>query len=127
MNKWDENKLEEMTKQGAEFSRHKLDYIYISQNFDKILEKVTLSGDVLPLEFLDIDVAYNGSIKEDYIKPEVSEDIKKMIEEKEANQKVMHLKHFSRSITHEAWFDFIDGEVDEFIEKYPEFISIIKK
>ncbi|MCD7782052.1 MAG: hypothetical protein LUG89_05105 [Methanosphaera sp.] len=126
MDKWDKNKLEEMTKQGAEFSKHELNYTYISQKYEEMLKTVTLNGDVLPLEFNDVDVAYNGSLIDDYEKPEISTDLKEKIDEKESIRNTMHIKHFSRSISHQAWFDFIDNEVDEFIEKYPQYSDVIK-
>ena len=37
----------------------------------------------------------------------------------------MHIKHFSRNISHQQWFDFIDQEVLDFVEKYKKFDTIM--
>lgn len=48
--------------------------------------------------------------------PEIPEEFIEQYNQLENNRKVMHIKHFSRDISHEAWFDFISNEVLDFIE-----------
>ena len=123
--KWDTEKLEEMTKTQNEFTKTKLNYTKIAEKYFEMIEITRKKGDVLPLAFKDVEVAYNGKIKDDLKEIEVSDEIISLIEEKEQERQVMHIKHFSRSISHQAWFDFLDQEVKEFINKYPEYEDLI--
>lgn len=125
MMKWDTEKLEEMTKTQNEFTKTKLNYTKIAEKYFEMIEITRKKGDVLPLAFKDVEVAYNGKIKDDLKEIEVSDEIISLIEEKEHERQVMHIKHFSRSISHQAWFDFLDQEVKEFINKYPEYEDLI--
>jgi ubiquitin C-terminal hydrolase len=125
MSKWDTNKLEQMTNIQNEFTKNKLNYVKIAEQYFDIMQKVRENGDVIPLAFKDVEVTYNGKISEDIEENEVDADILSLIEEKEKERQVMHIKHFSRSISHQEWFDFLDKEVDEFINKYPEYKEII--
>ena len=123
--KWDTEKLEEMTKTQNEFTKTKLNYTKIAEKYFEMIEITRKKGDVLPLAFKDVEVAYNGKIQDDLKEIEVSDEIISLIEEKEQKRQVMHIKHFSRSISHQAWFDFLDQEVKEFINKYPEYEDLI--
>ncbi len=123
--KWDTEKLEEMTKTQNEFTKTKLNYTKIAEKYFEMIEITRKNGDVLPLAFKDVEVAYNGKIKDDLKEIEVSDEIISLIEEKEQERQVMHIKHFSRSISHQTWFDFLDQEVKEFINKYPEYGDLI--
>ncbi|WP_292472937.1 hypothetical protein [Methanosphaera sp.] len=125
MMKWDTEKLEEMTKTQNEFTKTKLNYTKIAEKYFEMIEITRKNGDVLPLAFKDVEVAYNGKIKDDLKEIEVSDEIISLIEEKEQERQVMHIKHFSRSISHQTWFDFLDQEVKEFINKYPEYGDLI--
>ncbi len=125
MMKWDTEKLEEMTKTQNEFTKTKLNYTKIAEKYFEMIEITRKNGDVLPLAFKDVEVAYNGKIKDDLKEIEVSDEIISLIEEKEQERQIMHIKHFSRSISHQAWFDFLDQEVKEFINKYPEYEDLI--
>lgn len=125
MMKWDTEKLEEMTKTQNEFTKTKLNYTKIAEKYFEMINKTRKNGDIIPLAFKDVEVAYNGKIKDDLKEIEVSDEIISLIEEKEQKRQVMHIKHFSRSISHQAWFDFLDQEVKEFINKYPEYEDLI--
>ncbi|RAP45434.1 hypothetical protein [uncultured Methanosphaera sp.] len=126
MTKWNYEKLDKMTKEGSKFSKLTLNYRVIADNFQEIMIKTRQNGDVLPLEFEDVFIAYeNKNPIEDMVLPEISKELEEKISEKENNQKIMHIKHFSRNISHQQWFDFIDQEVLDFVEKYPEFSDII--
>ena len=114
-----------MTKTQNEFTKTKLNYTKIAEKYFEMIEITRKNGDVLPLAFKDVEVAYNGKIKDDLKEIEVSDEIISLIEEKEQKRQVMHIKHFSRSISHQAWFDFLDQEVKEFINKYPEYEDLI--
>ena len=125
MMKWDTEKLEEMTKTQNEFTKTKLNYTKIAEKYFEMIEITRKKGDVLPLAFKDVEVAYNGKIKDDLKEIEVSDEIISLIEEKEQERQIIHIKHFSRSISHQAWFDFLDQEVKEFINKYPDYEDLI--
>lgn len=125
MTKWDIEKLEEMTKTQNEFTKINLDYVKIAEKYFEMINNSRINGDIIPLAFKDVEIAYNGKIKEDFKEIEVSEDILSLIKEKEHEREVMHIKHFSRSISHQAWFDFLDQEVKEFIGKYTEYSNLI--
>ena len=125
MTKWNKEKLEEMTQTQNEFTKIKINYKLISEKYFEILEKTYKNGDVVPLAFKDVELAYTGRITDDIKLPEISEDIQKQIDEKEQERKVMHIKHFSRSISHEKWFEFLDEEIRIFIRKYPEYENIL--
>ena len=63
--KWDTEKLEEMTKTQNEFTKTKLNYTKIAEKYFEMIEITRKNGDVLPLAFKDVEVAYNGKIKDD--------------------------------------------------------------
>jgi hypothetical protein len=90
-----------------------------------MINKTRKNGDIIPLAFKDVEVAYNGKVKDDLKEIEVSDEILSLIEEKEQERQVMHIKHFSRSISHQAWFDFLDQEIKDFINKYTEYEDLI--
>ena len=121
MNNWDEDKLKQMTEKQNEFTKTKINYSLLAQKYLEIMEKTHNNGDVLPLAFKDVEIAYKGKITEDIKLPEITSNIQEQINEKEQKRQVMHIKHFSRSISHEAWFKFIDEEVNDFIREFPEF------
>ena len=92
---------------------------------EEIVITTRKNGDVIPLEFDDVKVAYKGNPLNDINLPEIPEEYKQQYNQLEKNRKVMHIKHFSRDLSHEEWFNFIDNEVFDFIEKYPQFSDII--
>lgn len=125
MTKWNKEKLEEMTQTQNEFTKIKINYTLLSEKYFEIIEKTYQNGDVMPLAFKDVELAYTGRITDDIRLPEIAEDIQKQIDEKKQKRKVMHIKHFSRSISHEQWFEFLDEEIRDFIKKYPEYEHIM--
>lgn len=125
MTKWDIQKLESMTETQNEFTKNKLNYVKIAEEYFEMVNKVRLNGDLVPLAFKDVEVAYNAKISEDLEEVPVSDEAASSIEEKENERQVMHIKHFSRSISHQAWFDYLDEEVNDFIVKYPEYEDMI--
>lgn len=127
MKEWNYDKLDEMTKKGSKFTKIDLDYRIIADNFEEIAVIAHKNGDVIPLEFDDVKLAYTGNPVDDVDLPEVSQELLDKIDELENHRKVMHIKHFARDITHDDWLDFIDNEVLEFIEKYPQFSDVVKK
>lgn len=123
--KWDYEKLDKMTNEGNEFTNIKLNYRAIANYYEEIVITTRKNGDVIPLEFDDVKVAYKGNPLNDITLPEIPEEYKQQYNQLEKNRKVMHIKHFSRDLSHEEWFNFIDNEVFDFIEKYPQFSDII--
>ena len=123
--KWDYEKLDKMTNEGNEFTNIKLNYRAIANYYEEIVITTRKNGDVIPLEFDDVKVAYKGNPLNDINLPEIPEEYKQQYNQLEKNRKVMHIKHFSRDLSHEEWFNFIDNEVFDFIEKYPQFSDII--
>lgn len=125
MNKWDENKLEQMNKQQNEFTKTRINYKTLSEKYFEIMEITHSNGDVMPLTFKDVELCYKGKIDEDISLPEIDDETQSSIDQKEQERHVMHIKHFSRSISHQDWFDFLDEEIEEFIKKYPQYSDII--
>lgn len=125
MTKWNNDKLEQMTETQNEFTKTKIDYLKLAGLYEEIVLKTYANGDVVPLAFKDVEVTYDGKIMDDIELPDIDEETKNSIDSKEQDRHVMHIKHFSRSISHQAWFDFLDGEVTYFIEKYPEYKDVI--
>ena len=125
MMNWDTEKLEEMTNTQNEFTKIKLNYTKIAEKYFEMINKTRKNGDIIPLVFKDVEVAYKGKVKDDLKEIEVSDEILSLIEEKEQERQIMHIKHFSRSISHQAWFDFLDQEVKDFINKYTEYEDLI--
>lgn len=125
MMNWDTEKLEEMTNTQNEFTKIKLNYTKIAEKYFEMINKTRKNGDIIPLVFKDVEVAYNGKVKDDLKEIEVSDEILSLIEEKEQERQIKHIKHFSRSISHQAWFDFLDQEVKDFINKYTEYEDLI--
>ncbi|RAP48084.1 MAG: hypothetical protein BZ135_01105 [Methanosphaera sp. rholeuAM6] len=125
MNKWDNEKLEQMTQTQNEFTKIKLNYVLLAEKYFEIIEKTYENGDLIPLSFKDVEITYKGKINEDITLPEIREETEEQIKEKEQERQVMHIKHFSRSISHQEWFNYLDEEVNNFIENYPEYENII--
>lgn len=126
MNKWDIEKLKQMTETQNEFTKTKINYEQLAQKYFEIIEKTHKNGDIIPLAFKDVEIAYKGKIAEDLKLPEIDQELTEQIKEKVQKRQVMNIKHFSRSISHQAWFEYLDEEIKEFIEKYPEYTDIIK-
>ena len=125
--KWNYEKLERMTQEGNKYTKVKLDYITLAKYYEQIVLITRKNGEVIPLLFDDVRLAYNGNPLDDMNLPEIPEEFIEQYNQLENNRKVMHIKHFSRDISHEAGFDFISNEVLDFIEKYPQFKKIIKQ
>lgn len=125
MSKWNLDKLEQMTESQNEFTKTRIDYVKLASLYEEIVTKTYSNGDVVPLAFKDVEVTYSGKISDDISLPNIDEETKNSIDIKEQDRHVMHIKHFSRSISHQAWFDFLDDEVKVFIEKYPEYKELI--
>ena len=125
MNNWNFDKLKEMTRSQNEFTKTRLDYVKLAELYEEIVVKTYCNGDVVPLAFKDVEVTYEGKIEDDIILPIIDDETRESIDIKEQERHVMHIKHFSRSISHQAWFDFLDDEVKSFIEKYPEYEEVI--
>ena len=101
MKKWNQQKLIQMTQQQNEFTKTRLDYEKIASNYFEIIEKVRENGDVVPLAFKDVEVAYDGKMMDDLNLPEVTDEIQKQIDSKEQEgrsfilnifQEVLHMK-----------------------------------
>ncbi|WP_323736135.1 hypothetical protein PXD04_09660 [Methanosphaera sp. ISO3-F5] len=125
MNNWNFDKLEEMTRSQNEFTKTRLDYVKLAELYEDIVVKTYCNGDVVPLAFKDVEVTYEGKVEDDIILPSIDDETRESIDVKEQERHVMHIKHFSRSISHQSWFDFLDDEVKSFIEKYPEYEEVI--
>lgn len=125
MTKWNIAKLEEMTNTENNYISIKLNYVYIAKNYEKILIDTYSNGDLTPTLFDDVELAYDGKILNDIELPKISDDVKNSIDEKKRQRKIVELKHFSRDLTHDDWFKHLEEEMDEFIEKYPEYKEVI--
>lgn len=126
-NNWNYEKLKQMNNQEIEYTKIKLDYMKLAEKIEEILIITRKNGDVIPLVFDDVKLAYNGNLLSDLNLPKIPDEYLDKYNQLDNNRKVMHLKHFSRDISHDAWFDFLDKEVNDFIKKYPQFKNIIKE
>lgn len=125
MNKWNMEKLEEMKETQNPYIKTKLNYPIIAQKYEEIIQKLTENGDAIPLALKDVETTYNGKIDEDIKQPEINIKIQKKLEENQQKQQIMHIKHFSRGISHETWYKYLEDEITTFIKKYPEYSEII--
>ena len=127
MNNWNYDKLEQMNNAENEFTSIKLNYVFIAENFEEMYNLSRKNADLMPLEFDDVKLAYDGDIFKDIDIVEVSDEVENILCEKERERNVVHIKHFSRDLSHEDWFKFIDDEVLNFIKKYPQFEDALQK
>ena len=100
--KWNYEKLERMTQEGNKYTKVKLDYITLAKYYEQIVLITRKNGEVIPLLFDDVRLAYNGNPLDDMNLPEIPEEFIEQYNQLENNRKVMHIKHFSRDISHEA-------------------------
>ncbi len=126
MIKWNYDKLDQMNQYDNECSNIKLDYKVLADKIEEIVPMLKKNGEIIPLEFEDLNVACSGNLFDNIDTPEISDEIKEKINQKERERKIMSLKHFSRDISHEEWYGFLDQEVIDFVEKYPQFSNIMK-
>lgn len=120
MKQWDFNKLEQMSEMDNEYTSIRLNYVYIADNFEEIVKVSSSGADLVPLMFEDVKVAYPGDPLDDVDVVRGSET-EEVLAEKARQRNVVHIKHFSRGMSHEDWFKFLEDEVLEFLERYPEF------
>jgi len=125
MKEWNYEKLEQMTQQENEFVQIRLNYRYIAENYEEMFLKTYENGDLKPTMFEDVNIAYPGKAENDIKIPEVDQTITDKIKDKKQKRKMVEIKHFSRDLNHEAWFNHLEDEVKEFIEKYPEYENVI--
>lgn len=114
-----------MTNEKSEFVNIQLNYTYIAENYEEIYIKTYKNGDILPTMFDDVNLAYPGTPVNDITLPEVDDEVNDLIRQKKLARRQVEIKHFSRSISHEAWFEHLEKEVEEFVEKYPEYRECI--
>lgn len=114
-----------MSKQENEYVDIQLDYVYIAENYEKIIIDTYKNGDLTPTMFDDVHTAYPGNPLNDIKLPEIDDNIEEEIKNKKQERKVVEIKHFSRNLNHNAWFKHLEDEVYEFIKKYPQYSDVI--
>lgn len=124
---WNYEKLESMTQKSSTYNNITIDYKVLAENFEEIVVLLHKEGMPVPLEFEDLNIACKGNMYNEIELPDIAKECKEKREELEKVRNMMKLKHFSRDISHEEWFEFIDQEVIEFIEKYPQYEKILIK
>ncbi|PAV06844.1 hypothetical protein [Methanosphaera cuniculi] len=124
---WNYEKLESMTEKSSTYNSITIDYKILAENFEEIVVLLHTNGETIPLEFEDLNVACKGNMYDKIELPNIAEECKQKRQQLEEERNHMKLKHFSRDISHEEWFEFIDKEVLEFIKKYPQYEKIIIK
>lgn len=124
---WNYEKLENMTEKCGEYNSICIDYTILAENFEQIALTLHENGEIIPLQFQDLNIACKGDLFKQINLPEIKEELITQKEEQEKIRNQMKIKHFARDLSHEEWFEFIDNEVLDFIEKYPEYAIIIKK
>lgn len=125
MKKWDSNKLEEMNNSKNEYTNIQLNYRWIAENYEDIVLTLYNNSDLIPLMFDDVKIAYPGNPLDDVDLSSIDGDLKQIIQDKQRERKTVHIKHFSRNMSHEAWFNFLEGEVKDFVDKYPQFGDVL--
>ena len=125
MIEWNIERLNEMTQMTPEFTKTNINFNYLAENLEEIVTTLHNNGDVLPLQFEDVKVACQNDPFKQIDLPEISESLQQQINEKQQKQKLINIKHISRAISHEEWFDFVDEEVLEFVKKYPQFKDVL--
>ncbi|MBE6494017.1 MAG: hypothetical protein E7Z84_05350 [Methanosphaera stadtmanae] len=122
---WKYDRLDEMTKQSNEFTSVNLNYRFIADNFEDIVITTHNNGELIPSAFEDVKIACDNDPFSEIELPEISTDISDNINDKKRQRKLMEIKHTSRDITHKDWFNYLDNEVIEFVDKFPQFKNVI--
>lgn len=125
MTNWKYDRLDEMTKQGNDFTSVKLNYRFIADNFEDIVITAHNNGEIIPSAFEDVKIACDNDPLSEIVLPEISDDINDSIQNKKRQRKIMEIKHTSRNITHKDWFNYLDMEVIEFVDKFPQFKNAV--
>lgn len=124
---WDYDKLEYMNDNNIYENKVKLDYVKLSEVIEEIIPLVYENGDLLPLLFEDLNVASKDDIFKAVNLPEVTDEHKSILDEKQRQRNIQKLKRFSRDLQHKDWYEYMDNEVLEFLKKYPQYEDILKK
>ncbi len=126
MSKWNYERLDQMTNQKNDFSSISIDYRKLADYLEEMISIATENSDLIPLEFEDVKLAYDGDPFEDFAIENIDLQIQEKLDQKNNERKVMKIKYLSKDISHNDWANFIDNEVLEFIEKYPQYKDEIK-
>lgn len=122
---WKYDRLDQMTKQSNEYTRINLNYRFIADNFEDIIITAHNNGELIPSAFEDVKIACDTDPFSQITLPDISADINDNIQNKKRQRKLMEIKHTSRDITHEDWFNYLDKEVVEFVDNFPQFKDVI--
>ncbi len=122
---WQYDRLDEMTKQGSTLNNIKLNYRVIADNFEEIVITARNNGELVPIEFEDVKSGCDGDPLSEIKLSDISPEIAENIQDKLRQRKLMEVKHISRGISHTEWFNYLDQEVIDFVNKFPQFKDVI--
>lgn len=129
MNDWDQDyikNLKEVDKHIKE-STVKLNYEYITQHYFEIYEVALNAGTIMPYRFNTIGLAYIGH---DHDRPtkfkNFDPEIKKRLEAAYKKRSENQFKYMDPNIDpREKYEKFLDKEIYDFIEEFPQYKDII--
>ncbi len=131
MNDWDEeyiNNLKEVDKHIKE-SKVELNYEFITEHYFEMYEVAMNAGTIMPYRFNTIGLAYRGH---DHDRPtkfqNFDPEIKKRLEKAYAKRNENQYKYMDpRKDPKEKYEKFLDKEIFDFIEEFPQYKNIIKE
>jgi len=131
MNDWDEeyiNNLKEVDKHIKE-SKVELNYEFITEHYFEMYEVAMNAGTIMPYRFNTIGLAYRGH---DHDRPtkyqNFDPEIKKRLEKAYAKRNENQYKYMdTRKDPKEKYEKFLDKEIFDFIEEFPQYKDIIKE
>ena len=118
---WNYDRLDKMTEQGSRLNKIKLDYRFIADNYEDIVVTAHCNGELVPIEFEDVKSCCKGNPLSQIELPDISPEIAEMIKDKSRKRKLVEVKHIARGMRHFEWFDYLDQEVVDFVNKFPQF------
>ncbi len=126
-NQWDVdyiNNLIEMDKHNTE-STVTLNYDFITEKYFEMYEVALNAGTIMPYRFNLIGPAYRGNQQPTRLK-NFDPEVKKRLEESYATRNKLQAKYTSPGADPVGRYkDFLDKEIYDFIEEFPQFKNII--
>ncbi len=118
------NNLKEMDKHNKE-SAITLNYEFITEKYFEMYEVALNAGTIMPYRFNLIGPAYRGDQQPTRLK-NFDPKVKKRLEESYATRNKLQAKYTSPGADPVGRYkDFLDKEIYDFIEEFPQFKSII--
>lgn len=131
MDDWDEEYIKNLKEvdKNIKDSTIKLNYEFIMEHYFEMYEVAMNAGTIMPYRFNPIGLAYRGKEHEKPTKfnnfsPEVKERLKNSYAKRNENQ----FKYMNPKIDpKEKYEKFLDKEIYDFIEEFPQYEDVILK